>query len=112
MRSTIEVFSPFSQGIEAMEDYGFFPTKENDWVNCATIVEPGEEALTYQVEIPDMDEKVEGATEGVVLSSPITVLNVGDVVYIAEEYIEDDTVGFIDYPQVSLVKQVGHSQFN
>ena len=113
MRSTIEIFSPFSQGIETMsDDYGFFPTREDGWVHHATVVEPGSEAVVYQVEIPEGDEEIEGATEVVALSSPVTVLNVGDTVYIAEEYIEDDRTGFANYPQVFLVKQVGHTLYN
>jgi hypothetical protein len=113
MRSTVEIFCPFSQGIETMEDYGFFPTKEDGWVNNAIIVESGADAIMYQVEIPDGGEELEDTTEGVAMSSPVRVLNTGDEVYIAEEYIEEDRVGFLGYyPQVSLVRQVTHSQFN
>jgi hypothetical protein len=112
MRSTVEVFSPFSFGTETMDNRGFFPTKNDGWANYAMIVEPGTEAIIYQVEIPDEDEEIEGNTEGVILSGPVTVLNVGDTVYLAEEYINDDEEGFTGFPQVSLVKQVGNSLYN
>ena len=94
------------------DDSGFFPTREDGWVQHAMIVEPGTEAVIYQVEIPDGNEEIEGALDSVILSSPVRPLDTGDIVYIAEDYIDEDGEGFIEYPQVVLVRQVGDSLYN
>lgn len=101
MKPTVEIFCPFSLGEEQMEESGFFPVREDGWTEHAIIVDPDVESIVYHVRIPGFVEEVKGRA---ILGSPFKILRAGEVIFVAEEYVEDDK-GFYGYPYVTRIRQ-------
>jgi hypothetical protein len=103
MKSSIEIFCPFSLGENIMNESQFLPVMEAGWGSHAIVVVPDKESLVYRVGM-SLEEAKEAERKGA-LKNPILRLKTDDTLFVPEFYMDGDAAGFHGFPHVAIVRQ-------